>query len=296
MSATGLSGAARSPVAIGNHGMNAMPFAGRVVQHVLRLAVGQVVEVLHAGDLGDRARLLDLVDRHLGETDVPHLALLLQLGEAPTWSSSGTSGSILWSWIRSIRSTRRLRRLSSTCCLRYAGRPTAVHSPGPVRVKPALVAMTRPVGVGMQCLGDQLLADHGAVAVRGVDEVHAALDGGPEDSQCALVVLRRAPDAVAGDLHGAVAEPVHLEVAAESEGVGVVDGGRRGHTVTNRGHPWPVPARWCEGSDSPHRKAATADTSSGRHDQPRQQVGDRDLADPQQPQGHADQHQPAGRR
>ena len=93
------------------------------------------------------------------------------------------------------------------------------------------------VGVGVQRLGDQLLADDRAVGVGGVDEVDAALDGGPEHGQGALVVLRRAPDAVAGDLHGAVAQAVHLEVAAEAERVGAMDCGGGGHTRPNRAGP-----------------------------------------------------------
>ena len=115
------------------------------------------------------------------------------------------------------------------------------------------------VGVGVEGLGDQLLADDRAVAVGGVDEVHATLHGGPEDGQRSLVVLRRAPDAVAGDLHGAVAEAVHLEVAAQAEGVGTMDGGRRGHTRPNRADPWPVPTSRCERSDSGRSQAENAE-------------------------------------
>src|SRR3712207_8108626 len=52
-----------------------------VVEHVLRLAVGQVVEVLHAHHVDDLAGRPQLLDRDLGDTDVAHLALVLQLAE-----------------------------------------------------------------------------------------------------------------------------------------------------------------------------------------------------------------------
>ena len=44
-----------------------------------------------------------------------------------------------------------------------------------------------------------------------------------------VAVGRRTPDAVAGDLHGAVAEPVDGEVAAEGEGAGGEDWLSCGH-------------------------------------------------------------------
>ncbi len=59
---------------------------------------------------------------------------------------------------------------------------------------------------------------YGPVAVGGVDEVDAELDGALEDLVGALGVLGRAPDAVAGDAHGAIAQAGDLEVAAEAEG------------------------------------------------------------------------------
>ena len=54
---------------------------GRVVEDVLALPVGQVVEVLHADDVDDLARRLQLLDRDLGDADVADLALVLQLLE-----------------------------------------------------------------------------------------------------------------------------------------------------------------------------------------------------------------------
>ena len=69
----------------------------------------------------------------------------------------------------------------------------------------------------MQRLGDDLLADERAVGVGGVDEVDALLDGGPDDAHGAGAVGRLAPDAGAGELHGAVAEAVDGQVPADGK-------------------------------------------------------------------------------
>ncbi len=63
---------------------------------------------------------------------------------SPTWSSSGTFGSMRCSWKRSITSSFSRRRLISASWRRYSGRPTGGQTFGPVRVSPAFVAMTRP--------------------------------------------------------------------------------------------------------------------------------------------------------
>ena len=69
-----------------------------VVQHVLGLPVGQVVEVLHGGDVEVLAGRLDLLHRDLGEADVADLALVLQLLEDAELVRRGTAGSMRCSW------------------------------------------------------------------------------------------------------------------------------------------------------------------------------------------------------
>ena len=54
-----------------------MPLA--IVEDVFVGPVGEVVFVLHADDVDDRARLGDLLDRHVGQSDVPDLALVAEL-------------------------------------------------------------------------------------------------------------------------------------------------------------------------------------------------------------------------
>src|SRR5438270_2186383 len=61
----------------------------------------------------------------------------------------------------------------------------------------------------MQGLRDDLLAAAGAVDVRGVDEVHAELDGATEETDALLAIVH--------DAHRAEAEAAHLELAAELE-------------------------------------------------------------------------------
>jgi hypothetical protein len=86
--------------------------------------------------------------------------------------------------------------------------------------------------VRVQRLGDDLLADEGAVGVGGVDEVDALLDGRADDAHGGVVVDRLAPDAGAGELHGAVAEPVDGQIPTDAERVCGCD---RGH-----GSSWEV--------------------------------------------------------
>ena len=103
------------------------------------------------------------------------------------------------------------------------------------------------VGVRVQRLGDDLLADERAVGVGGVDEVDALLDGGADDAQRAVAVGRLAPDAGAGQLHGAVAEAVDGQVPADAEGVAQLRSGHVSgqHTSRARGVPGACSmARW----------------------------------------------------
>ena len=108
------------------------------------------------------------------------LALLLQLGERAELVGERDLGVDAVQLDQVDPVDPEVAQRSSTCCLRYAGRPTAVHSPGPVPGEAGLGGDDQVVGVGVQRLGDDLLADDRAVGVGGVDEVDALLDGGAE--------------------------------------------------------------------------------------------------------------------
>ena len=91
--------------------------------------------------------------------------------------------------------------------------------------QPALGGDDEVVGVRVEGLGDEVLADLGAVGVRRVDEVDAELDGPAQDGDGSVVVFGRSPDAGAGDAHGSEAEASHRAVAeCDGAGGGVLEG------------------------------------------------------------------------
>ena len=101
---------------------------------------------------------------------------------------------------------------------------------GAQRGRPALVgqALAAELGgdhqiarVGVQRLGDQPVGDERAVEPGGVDEVDAQLHRAAQDAARALRIVGLAPDVLAGQAHGAVAEALHLEIA-EADGGGSV--------------------------------------------------------------------------
>src|SRR5271168_244283 len=75
--------------------------------------------------------------------------------------------------------------------------------------------------VGMQCLADQLFRNIGAVGIRGIDKVHANFRQPLQRADSFRAVLRLAPDAVAGDTHGAEAKTVNFDVAADLKAAGL---------------------------------------------------------------------------
>ena len=73
----------------------------------------------------------------------------------------------------------------------------------------ALRGDDEPLRIGMERLGDDLLAYACAVDVGGVDQRHAQLDRTAHDADALL--------AVADDTHRAETEPAHLELAPEQK-------------------------------------------------------------------------------
>lgn len=89
------------------------------------------------------------------------------------------------------------------------------------------------VGIRVQCLCQQLLGDDGAIGVGGVEEGDAQLDGTTQHRDGLGVILGRAPDALAGELHRSVAEADHGQVASDRE--------RSGLGSDGCGHVWRNP-------------------------------------------------------
>src|SRR5262249_33613910 len=74
--------------------------------------------------------------------------------------------------------------------------------------------------IGMQGFADQLFADGRAVAVGGIDEVDAEIGQAAQRTERLGAVGRLAPDTGACHPHGAEAQPVDLDVAADLEAAG----------------------------------------------------------------------------
>jgi hypothetical protein len=95
----------------------------------------------------------------------------------------------------------------------------AVRAPlaGAIPEKARLGRDHEPLGIRMEGLGDQLLADLRTVGVGCVDQVDAELHRAAEDRERGVAVRRWPPDALAGDPHRAEAEAAHRELATEGE-------------------------------------------------------------------------------
>src|SRR4030095_5380708 len=90
---------------------------------------------------------------------------------SPRWSSASEQ---LWSWIRSTWSVDRRRRLRSMLANSGGGRHTA-RGAAPAAGMAALGEQVHVPATGAEGLADQALAV--LVALRGVDDVEAAVDG-----------------------------------------------------------------------------------------------------------------------
>jgi hypothetical protein len=116
-----------------------------------------------------------------------------------------------------MRSSFRRRRLISTHCLRYSGRPTICPLVRTGARETALGRNHQILLVGIKSFRDDVLADLGAIGVRGVDKVDAELHRALQHFARLVAVLRFTPDAGAGDAHGAISKPVDREVSTQRE-------------------------------------------------------------------------------
>ncbi len=139
---------------------------------------------------------------------------------SPTWSSAGTAGSMRCSWKRSIRSTPRRRSDISALLAQVRRRADRGPLARSLSGQPRLGGDHHVVVVRVQRLAEQVLRHVRAVGVGGVEERHADLDRAPQHGERGVVVARRSPDALAGQLHGAVAEAYDGQVTAEVERAG----------------------------------------------------------------------------
>src|ERR687897_248603 len=193
------------------------------LEDVVRAAVLEVVAVLHRHDCDDRARPLELVDRHVRDPDVPDFALVLQLlhrsnGVLQRHLRVGRMQLVDVDPLQPEPAQAALARLLQV--LRAA---VARPLPRPGAQETALRGDHQPVGIRVERLGDQVLTHLGPVRVGRVDQVDAELNDAPKDPFRLVRILGRAPDAPSRDPHSAEAETVDLEVPADREGVHPAD-------------------------------------------------------------------------
>jgi hypothetical protein len=165
-----------------------------VLQQRLGVALDELVEVLDGRDGRDLLGRLRLLDADLREADVADLALvlqLLQLGDLVLQRDGGVDAvqleevdrldpEVAQGQLRLLAQVRRHpdRRPDARALAGQAGLGRDDHV----------------VGVRVQRLLEELLGDHGAVGVGGVEERHAELDRAPQHPHRLLVVLGRTPD------------------------------------------------------------------------------------------------------
>ena len=193
--------------------MNAMPRGLAVLEHVLVVAVRQVVEVLHADDVDDLAGGLQLLDADLREPDVADLALVDEVLQHPELllgrdvrvdavELEQVDGLDVQPAQAHLEALAQVRGASDRVPLVGAG----AGQPGLGGDGHVLVPVVPATGV--QRLADEVLGDERAVAVGGVDEVDAEVDGAAQHAAGLVRVGGVAPDPGAGDAHGAVAHAV----------------------------------------------------------------------------------------
>ena len=210
---------------------------GRVVEQRLGRAVDQVEQVLHGDDRRDRLRDLQFRHGDLGEADVADLALVgeqLQLADL-VGDRDRRVDAVQLQQVDPLKA--QVPQAELDLLAQVLGAPDRCPLAGALPGEPRLGRDDQVVGVGVQRRLDQLLGHERSVAVRGVDEVHAKLDGAAQHPHGLGRVLRVAPDARSCQLHRAVTEPVDGEVAAEGKGA------RRGGGRSGGGHGKALPAK-----------------------------------------------------
>ena len=181
------------------------------------LPIGQIVLVLHADDVDDLARTVDLVRLYFAQSHMPDLALLLQLYD---WGQ------------RLLHRDLRVDAMQLPEGDRIGAQPSQAHlylllqilRPGDncpsirsLAGEAALGGDRQAFGKWRQGLANQALADRRTVGVGGVDEVHAQFHGALQDPFCLVAVFRFAPDALAGQPHRPKSQAAHFQVAADLE-------------------------------------------------------------------------------
>ncbi len=184
------------------------------VEHRVGRPVVEVVAVLHRDHGGERRGPVELRLVDVRHADVADLALLLQLDQRPEGVLQGHLGVDGVELVQRDLLDTQPSQASFAGLAQVLGTAVGPPLPGAVPAHPSLGGDDQVVGVGSERLGDELLAHVRSVGVGGVDAVDAELERPAQDGSRCRPVGWRAPDAVAGDAHGAEAEAVDGEVFA----------------------------------------------------------------------------------
>ena len=181
--------------------------------------VGDVVLVLDAYDVADLAGLLNPWNFDFAEADMPDLALFLHLDNGAEGFFDRCFG-VDAVQLPKVETLELEIAQAEFNLLGDVLRPADGQPLGRALTGEAALRGDDDSGlVGRERLADESLADGRTVGVGGVDEVDAEFDDAAEQRFRGLPVCGLVPDTLAHDAHGAEAEPVDFEIAAEFEGL-----------------------------------------------------------------------------
>ena len=193
---------------------------GAVVEQLFGLAVGQVVEVLDRNDVHDRLSVFQLFHGDFGQADVTDLALRLQVLEGTQRLLGGDFRIDPVELIEVNGISLQPPQAHLDALAQILGPTDRQPLVRPLPRQTALGGDDHAVRIGRQSFADDVFGDFRAIGVRRVNEVDADLDGALQDAPRFCRVFRVAPDALAGDPHGAEAHAVDGQIAAECERAG----------------------------------------------------------------------------
>ncbi len=184
-----------------------------VVDDVFAAPVTEVVLILHADDRHDPLRRLDLIHPDLGEADFADLALLTQRAQQPELLVRGNLGvdPVQLEEVDLIHpeTGQAPFALLTEVLGTPVGRPLVRAGTG----ETGLGRDLQRGRVGVKGVMDELLRHIRSVRVRRVDQVHAQLDGAPQDAEREIAIPRGPPHAAPWKLHRPKTEPVHSQRA-----------------------------------------------------------------------------------
>jgi hypothetical protein len=182
-------------------------------EDAVRRAVLQVVLVLHRHDGRDAARLLELAQVDVGHAEMTDLAGALQIGQRADRVGVRHLGIGRMQLVQIDALDAQALEAAVERAAQVLGAPIAVPAAGARAHQASLGANDDARGVGEERLGDDALGNLRAVAVGGVQEVDAELDGPDEQSLRSGAVGRIAPDFAAGHAHRPESHAVDREIA-----------------------------------------------------------------------------------